>query len=184
MTDITIINKTFQPFISAGQIRERVLTLAENIREDFRNELPLFLVVLKGAYFFAKDLIQAVNIPCTVGFIRLSSYDSLQSSNIIQEGLGLTDDIKDRRVIIIEDIVESGRTLYHALQKLKTEHPVSIKVCSLLVKPSKLRFPVRADYYGFEISEAFVVGYGLDYCEQGRELADIYQLKTIESSKV
>lgn len=177
MADITILDKTFQPFISAEEIQKRVGILAENIREDFRHELPLFLVVLKGAYPFAKDLIQAVNIPCTVSFVRLSSYEGLQSSKTVQESLALTDDLKGRKVIIIEDILESGRTLYHALQKLKDEQPASIKVCSLLVKPSRLQFPVQADYFGFNISEEFVVGYGLDYQEQGRELADIYQLK-------
>lgn len=178
MADITILDKTFQPFISARQIRERVEMLAEHIRGEFRHELPLFLVVLKGAYPFAKDLIQAVNIPCMVGFIRLSSFDGLQSSKTVQELLSLTDSIQDRQVILVEDILESGRTLYYALQRLTSEQPLSIKICSLLVKPSKLQFPVRADYYGFEISEEFVVGYGLDYCEQGRGLADIYQLKT------
>lgn len=176
MADITILGKTFQPFISAEEIQKRLGVLAENIREDFRHELPLFLVVLKGAYPFAKDLIQAVNIPCTVSFIRLSSYDGLQSSKTVQESLALTDDIKGQKVIIIEDILESGCTLHHALKKLEAEGPASITICSLLVKPSKRQFPVYADYTGFEISEEFVVGYGLDYQEQGRELADIYQL--------
>lgn len=178
MADITILDKTFQPFISAAQIQEKVSALAARIREDFRHELPLFLVVLKGAYPFAKDLIQAVNIHCTVNFIRLSSYDGLQSSKTIQESLALTDDIKGRKVIIVEDILESGCTLHHALKKLEAERPASITICSLLVKPSRRQFPVHADYSGFEISEEFVVGYGLDYQEQGRELADIYQLKT------
>lgn len=176
MKEIEILNSYFRLYLSEAQIAGQVKILANTIREDYRNLYPLFLVVLKGAYPFAKDLIQEIALPSSVSFIQLSSFEGLNSTGTVNERIPLTDDIRGRHVLILEDILESGKTLFETVPTLKKHQPSSLKICTLLSKPALLKFPVPADYTGFEIPNDFVVGYGLDYRERGRELKDIYQL--------
>lgn len=181
-SEIEILGSRFGLFLSNKQIMDRIKLLAMRIREDYLEKFPLFLVVLKGAYPFAKDLIQAAGIPCSVSFIQLSSYEGFMSGESVQIRIPLTDSIEGREVIVVEDILESGKTLAEALPALQKQKPASLKVCTLLRKPHLLRFQVEIAYNGFDIPDAFVVGYGLDYREQGRELADIYKLTTSGST--
>lgn len=176
MKEIDILGYYFRLFLSQQKIEDRIRQLANAIGSDYQDLFPLFLVVLKGAFPFAKDLIQEVGIPSSVSFIRLASFEGFQSSDEVLEKIPLTDDIRDRHVIILEDIIESGKTLFVSLPALKAHQPASIKICSLLLKPDLLKFPINVDYLGFRIPDDFVVGYGLDYKERGRELKDIYQL--------
>lgn len=151
--------------------------MAEKIQVRFKHKNPLFIVVLNGAFMFASDLIKAANIPCEIAFIRVASYRGMESSGDLKELLGLQEELNNRHVIVVEDIVDSGHTMARLLEDFRVEQPASLSVAALLVKPEQMKTQINIEYTGFEISELFVVGYGLDYDGQGRYLKDIYQLK-------
>jgi len=176
---ITAHDLTFEPFIGAAEIAERVATIGEEIRAQFEGKRPLFLSVLNGAFVFAADLIRAANIECEVAFVRLASYEGTASSGEVKTVLGLDVEVKNRHIIVVEDIVDSGRTLHHFMAKLLDLRPASVSLAALLFKPEALQLPVKIDYLGFEIPNKFVVGYGLDYDGLCRNLPDIYQLSEI-----
>jgi hypoxanthine phosphoribosyltransferase len=173
---IQIHDLHFKPFISRKKIKKRISELGETLQADYGDKNPLFIGILNGAFIFAADLVRAFGQPCEIAFTRLSSYAGLQSSGQVSTKLDLDFSIKDRHVIIVEDIIDSGRTLFELSKKMHLEEPASLAIATLLLKPDALQFPLEADYVGFSIPSKFVVGYGLDYNERGRELDAIYQL--------
>ncbi len=173
---ITVNNLQFKPFIAAETIQERIEELGVALRERYAGQRPLFIGILNGAFIFTADLVRAAELECEVTFMRLSSYAGLQSTGQVTTNLGLDIEIKDRHVILVEDIIDSGRTLYELTKKMREQGPASVAIATLLLKPDALQFPLEADFVGFSIPSKFVIGYGLDYNQAGRELKEIYQL--------
>ncbi len=173
----------FEPFLSPETIDKRVRELGREIEERYRGKNPLFLAVLNGAFIFASDLVRACGIDCEISFIRLASYQGSRSSGEVKKVIGLKEDVRDRPVIIVEDIVDSGRTLTTFLPDLEKMGPASIEIATLLLKPEMIEFPIHVDYVGFEIPPRFVIGYGLDYDGQGRNFPGIYQLSKPEQNQ-
>ncbi len=177
---IQVRDLKFKPFLTAEQIHLRVEALGAAIRNDLEDKAPLFIGVLDGAFIFAADLIRAADIPCEIAFVKLNSYSGTTSSGSVKETIGLNKPVEGRHVVIIEDIVDTGRTLKAFTELLQQKQPASLSIASLLLKPDALQFPLPVDYLGFKIPDKFVVGYGLDYEGGGRELKGIYQLITTE----
>lgn len=173
---ITVNNLQFKPFIAAETIQQRIDELGVALRERYAGQRPLFIGILNGAFIFTADLVRAAELECEVTFMRLSSYAGLQSTGQVTTNLGLDIEIKDRHVILVEDIIDSGRTLYELSKKMLEQGPASVAIATLLLKPDALQFPLEADFVGFSIPSKFVIGYGLDYNQAGRELKEIYQL--------
>ncbi|WP_184544149.1 hypoxanthine phosphoribosyltransferase [Mucilaginibacter sp. FT3.2] len=174
---IKIADLEFEPLINAETIEERVKTIGLQLNEDFKNSIPVFVGVLNGSFLFIADLIKQISIPCEISFTKLASYYGGTTSKLkIRDDIDLIVDITGRDVLIIEDIVDTGNTLHYLIDKLKQRNPASIKVCSLLLKPAALQKKIdELQYVGFEIENEFVVGYGLDYKEMGRNLDAIYK---------
>ncbi|MBR1485414.1 MAG: hypoxanthine phosphoribosyltransferase [Prevotella sp.] len=176
MDTITIKDKQFRVSMPEAQIKERVRHLAQQISRDMEGKNPLFLGVLNGAFIFAADLMREMTIPCEISFVKLASYQGTTSTGKIKEVLGINEDLTGRTVIILEDIVESGLTIKRMIESLGTRNPASIHVCTLFFKPEKLKEDLKLDYVAFEIPNDFILGYGLDYDQQGRGLKDLYTL--------
>lgn len=178
MADVLIHDKTFTPFITADRIQARVAELGAAINRDYEGRKPLLIGVLNGSVIFMADLLRHIHTACEIGFIRVSSYRGTASSGSVRSLMGLNESIEGRDVIIVEDIIDTGDTAIYLIEELKKKNPASLRFATILFKPDALRQPVKPDYVGFEIPSAFVVGYGLDYDGLGRNLADIYQLKS------
>jgi hypoxanthine phosphoribosyltransferase len=164
--------------IGAEELQAKVAELGQQISEDYRGRDPLLICLLRGAVVFLSDLIRVIDIPLEMDFMAISSYgDSTESSGVVRLVMDLKSNITGRNVLIVEDIVDSGRTLAYILDNLQTRRPADIKVCALLSKPSRREVQVELDYLGFEIPDKFVVGYGLDYAENYRNLPFIGVLK-------
>lgn len=176
MALIQVHDKTFQPYISAGEITQKVETLALAIENDYKGKIPVFIVILNGSFMFAADMFKALNMAAEICFIKLASYKGTKSSGNVLTSIGLDVDLIDRDVIILEDIIDTGKTLNEFLPQLRNQHPASLKICTLLHKPEATKFPITIDYCGFSIPDKFVVGYGLDYDGLGRNIKEIYQL--------
>lgn len=176
MSIVKIKDKTFRTFIPEDQIAERVKAVAERINEDLADKNPLFLAVLNGSFIFAADLMRYITIPCEISFVKLASYQGTTSTGVIKEVIGLNEDLSGRTVVILEDIVDTGFTIKRMIETLGTRGPESVHVCTLLLKPGKLQVPLNIEYAAMEIPNDFIVGYGLDYDQQGRNLRDIYTL--------
>jgi hypoxanthine phosphoribosyltransferase len=176
MGRVKIKDKTFETSISEATIRQRVKELAMRISQDMDGKKPLFLGVLNGAFIFAADLIREMTIPCEISFVKLASYQGVTSTGKVHEVLGINEDLTGRHVIIVEDIVDTGRTMHQMIESLGTRNPASIDICALFVKPEKLEVPLDIKYSCFSIPNAFIVGYGLDYDQLGRDLKEIYSL--------
>lgn len=176
MSRVTILDKTFETSIPEAEILERVKRVAEQINKDMAGKNPLFLAVLNGSFIFAVDLMRFINIPSEISFVKLASYEGTTSTGEIKEVIGLNEDISGRDVIIVEDIVDTGSTMKRMLETLGTRNPRSLHICTLLLKPGKLAVPLNVEYVAMEIPNDFIVGYGLDYDQQGRSLRDIYTL--------
>jgi hypoxanthine phosphoribosyltransferase len=177
MTEITIKDKTFVISIPSSRIQSLIDEMAANIAQDVGQERPVFLCVLKGAFLLAADLFKRMDFDCEVSFIRLASYAGTSSTGTVKNMMGFSDNLKNRTVVVIEDIVDTGDTVVYLLDELKKQEPARILLASLLLKPDALRNPVKLDYVGFEVPNDFLVGYGLDYDGIGRNLNDIYKLK-------
>ena len=177
---IQILDKTFKPFIRHERIMETIDNVAERINTDFRGctDVPVILCVLNGSIPFTGELLQRLDFPCQLISINLSSYQGTQSTGTVLNVMGLTSSVRGRRVIICEDIVDSGNTIV-ALQEmlLDKEGASEVRICTLLLKPEVYDKPVKLDYVGMEIPNAFIVGFGLDYNEQGRNIKDIYVIE-------
>ena len=174
MDTIKILDKTFKTFIPESEIQKRVAAVAEKINHDMAGKNPLLLAVLNGSFIFAADLIRYLTIPCEISFVKLASYQGTTSTGKIKEIIGINENLENRDVIIVEDIVDTGNTMKRMLETLGTRNPRALHICTLLVKPGKLQVPLNIEYCAMEIPNDFIVGYGLDYDQQGRNLRDIY----------
>lgn len=176
MSTIKIKDKEFKIFIPEEKIKERVKEVAEQINHDMAGKNPLLLAVLNGSFIFAADLMREITIPCEISFVKLASYQGTTSTGKIKEVIGINEDLNGRTVIIVEDIVESGLTMKRMIETLGTRNPESVHICTLLLKPNKLEVDLNIEYTAFSIPNDFILGYGLDYDQQGRQLKDIYSL--------
>ncbi|GAY27179.1 hypoxanthine phosphoribosyltransferase [Prevotella sp. MGM1] len=178
MSIVRIKDKLFETSIPEAEIKQRVKAVAERINRDMAGKNPLLLAVLNGSFVFAADLMREITIPCEISFVKLASYQGTTSTGTIKEVIGINEDLTGRTVIIVEDIVESGLTIKRMIESLGTRNPESVHICTLLLKPERLKTPLDIEYVAFEIPNDFILGYGLDYDQQGRQLRDIYTLKS------
>ncbi len=176
MSNIRVHDKEFEPYLSAAVIAEKIQEMAEGINKDYAGKRPLFIAILNGSFIFASDLFKSISIEAEICFIKLASYKGTKSTGQVITAIGLDTDLIDRHVIILEDIVDTGKTLSEFLPQLQHQHPASLRIAALLHKPDATVYPIKIDYLGFSIPNKFVLGYGLDYDGLGRNIKEIYQL--------
>lgn len=174
---ITILDKQFEPFISEEDILRAVHKVADDVAKDYSTEVPIFIGVLNGSFMFVSDFLKAYGHPCELSFVKLSSYSGLTSTGLVKTLLDFPEGIAGRSVIILEDIVDTGRTVQEIYHLLVDSNVREFKIATLFFKSDVYKGEFPIDYFGIEIPDRFIVGYGLDYREQGRNLRDIYQLK-------
>jgi hypoxanthine phosphoribosyltransferase len=177
MKTVKIKDKEFELFLTQEVIENAIDKVAEQLNKDMAGKDPLFVCVLNGSFIYAAELMKRVTIPCEVSFVKVSSYKGVTSTGKLKEIYGLEEDIKDRTVVIVEDIVDTGHTMALMLEQLSCDDPKEIFVSTLLLKPDALQQQVQLDYVALEIPNDFIVGYGLDYDGYGRNLSDIYKIK-------
>ena len=176
MDTVKIKDKTFQTSIPEAEILKRVKAVAERINHDMAGKKPLFLAVLNGSFIFAADLMREITIPCQISFVKLASYEGTTSTGKITEVIGINEDLSGRTIVIVEDIVDTGLTMKRMIETLGTRNPESVHICTLLMKPEKLKVDLDIEYVAMQIPNDFIVGYGLDYDQEGRGLRDIYTI--------
>lgn len=169
-------DKHFELLINHEQILKRTLELSEKINCDYANKNPLFISILNGSFMFTADLLKNIYLPCELSFIKLKSYTGMESNGSVDILSQIDIDVKEKDILFLEDIVDTGNTIHFLRDFFEKQNPKSIKTVSLLIKPNALKHSIKIDYCGFEIENKFVVGYGLDYDGLGRNLKDIYQL--------
>lgn len=173
--EVTCNGELFKVFISKEQIEARLSLLGRQIDKEYADKKPILIGVLNGAFIFLSDLMRYITIPCEVDFMKLSSYgDAKVSSGEVRELKEIDAKIKDRHIILVEDIIDTGLSMKYMVDRMKKQDPLSIKVVTLLHKKEATKHDVQIDYVGFEIPNKFVLGYGLDYAQEGRNLAQIY----------
>lgn len=173
---IQLLDKKFELYISKDKIQETVGNLAQNINKDYTGKELVIVSVLNGSFMFASDLIKHLTGDVEITFVKVSSYQGTETTGRVDELIGLNCVLKDKHVIILEDIVDTGITIDKIYKLIESDEPASLKICSLLYKPEAFRGVNEPNYVGFEIPNAFVVGYGLDYNEKGRNLDAVYQI--------
>jgi hypoxanthine phosphoribosyltransferase len=176
MSVIKVHDKEFVPYLTSKEIEEQVARVAAEINRDYKNKKPLFIAILNGAFIFAADLFKQIDIEAEIAFIKLASYKGVKSTGKVITAIGLDVELFGRDVIIVEDIVDTGKTLSQFLPQLDHHHPASLKIAALIHKPDAMIHPINIDYLGFTIPNKFVLGYGLDYDGLGRNIKEIYQL--------
>src|SRR5688500_10062217 len=176
MATITVHDKSFEPYLTAEEIHSRIKFIAHQLNTDYVQKRPLFIAILNGSFIFAADLFKELTIDAEICFIKLASYKGTKSTGHVITAIGMDMDIFGREVVILEDIVDTGKTLSEFLPQLKHQQPASMKIVALLHKPEATVFPIKIDYLGFSIPNKFVVGYGLDYDGLGRNIREIYKL--------
>ncbi|HTQ66158.1 MAG TPA: hypoxanthine phosphoribosyltransferase [Puia sp.] len=176
MSTIHVHDKLFEPYLSAAAIAEKVKSLAARVSRDYAGKSPLFIAILNGSFIFAADLFKSLSIDAEICFIKLASYKGTKSSGQVITAIGLDTELFGRHVVILEDIVDTGKTLNEFLPQLRHQQPASLKIVALLHKPEATIYPITVDYIGFSIPNKFVVGYGLDYNGLGRNINGIYKL--------
>lgn len=176
MCTITVKDKVFSTFLTEEQIKNEVAKTAELINRDYEGKKPLFLAVLSGSFIFAADLLRSINIPCEIAFIRVASYEGTNTTGEVKQVMGLKEDLTDRHVIVVEDIIDSGLTMKELLKMLSDKGAADVSIASLLVKPGNLKVELDIKYKCFEIPNDFILGYGLDYDGEGRNFKDIYKV--------
>ena len=176
MSIVKIKDKSFKISITEAEIKERIKVVAQQMSKDMEGKNPLFLAVLNGSFIFAADLMREMTIPCEVSFVKLASYQGTTSTGKVKEVIGINENLSGRTVVIVEDIVESGKTMRQMIESLGTRNPASVQICALFFKPEKLKEDITLDYVAFRIPDDFIVGYGLDYDQQGRGLKDVYTI--------
>ena len=177
MDTIKINDRQFAISIPEEKILKEVERLAAQISRDLEGKNPLFLCVLNGSFMFAADRFRRITIPAEISFVKLASYEGTASTGVIKEVIGLSENIAGRTVVIVEDIVDTGCTMSKLVENLGTRAPEAIHICTLLLKPEKLKVDLDIKYVALEIPNDFIVGYGLDYDGYGRNLKDIYTVK-------
>lgn len=179
---IQIDDKEFELMISNEQIEKRIRLIGIQINVEYEHKVPVFIGILNGSFIFMADLMKEIHISSEVTFVKVSSYEADKSTGSVKREIDLSMDLKNRDIIIIEDIVDTGLTLEYILEMVKKQNPASVKVCTLLIKPNSLKTEIdEIAYLGFEIPNDFVVGYGLDYKGLGRNLKDIYRAINLPS---
>jgi len=175
---IVLKDKVFRPFISYGEIEKAIDGVAEKINADFRGceDIPIILCILNGSIMFTGELLKRLDFPCQLVSMKLSSYVGTQSTGDVREVMGLTADVTGRRIIVVEDIVDTGNTITVLKDILTEKGAADVRICTMLLKPEVYTKQVPLDYVGMEIPNAFIVGFGLDYDELGRNYKDIYVL--------
>ena len=177
MSIIKVSDKEFAPFIPQEKIENEIQRIASEIKRDMQDKEPLFLVMLNGAFMFASDLVKEIEFDCMISFIKVSSYAGTASTGQVKELIGLDVDVRDRDVLIIEDIVESGLTMHQAVEQLRRAGAKSVEICSFVHKPMKLIYhDVQPKYIGLNIKDSFIIGYGLDIDGYARNLPEVYEL--------
>ena len=166
----------FKPFISEERIQKEVSRIAEQMNQDLADKDPIFLGILNGAFMFASDLYKQLTFPCQITFLKLASYSGTESTGTVKQLIGINRDLKDRVVVVLEDIVDTGVTLETIIRQLSGYQPAEIRVATFLHKPEATVREVKLDYVGMEIPNDFILGYGLDYDGYGRNFKEIYQL--------
>ncbi|MBB6459182.1 hypoxanthine phosphoribosyltransferase [Flammeovirga kamogawensis] len=175
-----VLDKEFVPFIGKEQIAERNRQLGAEITKEYQGKDVLMISVLNGSFMFASDLVKEIDLPMDLSFVKYASYEGTESTGKVKQLIGFNAQaVKDKHIVIIEDIVDTGRTMQALIKDLEVMEPASVKVVSLLFKPEALKIPMTIDYVGFEIDPKFVVGYGLDYDGFGRNIPEILVLKDI-----
>lgn len=174
MEEIIIRDKSFSLSIGPDEIARRVNDMAKDISTDLKERELVFIIILNGAFMFASDLLKQITIPCLISFVKLASYSETTSSGTIKKLIGLNEELKDKTVVIIEDIVDTGNTLDAIIKQIRSFDAAEIKVASLLHKPEVYTHNYTLDYVGFRVPNKFLVGYGLDYDGLGRNLTGIY----------
>ncbi|MBL7825974.1 MAG: hypoxanthine phosphoribosyltransferase [Saprospiraceae bacterium] len=175
---IQIHDLRFVPLIEEADVRLRVEAMGKELQEKLGDKNPLFISILSGAFVFAADLFRAFESPCEIGFVKLASYAGTRSTGEVQTVMGLSKNLEGRHLVVVEDIIDTGRTLHYFLEHLQAQKPASVTTITFLRKPDALEFPVQVDMVGFDIENKFVVGYGLDYDDIGRNIKGIYVLET------
>ena len=176
MSIVKIKDKSFKTSIPEAEILKKVQVVADRLNKDYAGKKPVFLAVLNGAYIFAADLMRLITVPSEISFVKYASYEGTSSTGSMKTLMGLNQDLAGRHVVIVEDIVDSGFTIPEMNEDLKKMNPASVEVCSLLVKPGNLKVDLDINYAVMEIPNDFIVGYGLDYDQEGRNLRDIYTI--------
>ena len=171
---IKLQDKTFRVLISAEEIDKAVSRVADQLNERYQGRTPIFLGVLSGSFLFLADLVRKVDFNSQMAFVKISSYEGTESTGKVKQKLGINFDIEGRDIIIVEDIVETGHSMTYLLDYLKAKNPASITICTLFFKPEKFLYEYKIDYTALSIGNEFIVGYGLDYNQLGRNLKDIY----------
>jgi hypoxanthine phosphoribosyltransferase len=173
---IKVLDKTFEPFISAERISEIVGKLAKKLNSDLKDKDVIFLGILNGSFMFASDLYKQIELPSQISFLKLASYQGTSTSGNVKRLIGINEDLLGKTVVVLEDIVDTGITIENIIKQLKGYEPAEIKIATFLFKPAALKVKINLDYVGLEIPNDFIIGYGLDYNGFGRNLADIYKI--------
>ncbi|MEJ8842539.1 hypoxanthine phosphoribosyltransferase [Lacibacter sp. H375] len=176
MSTIKVHDKYFTPYMTEATVLARIAEIGKDIDRDYTGKKPLFIAILNGSFMFASDLFKCVTIDAEICFIKLASYKGTKSTGQVITAIGLDTDIVDRHVIIVEDIIDTGKTMNEFLPQLHNQQPASLKIAALLHKPEATKYPITIDYLGFSVPNKFLLGYGLDYDGLGRNLKEIYQL--------
>lgn len=176
MEKIKVHDKIFKPYLTEDRLQQRIKELAEDISNDYKGKRVIFIAILNGSFMFAADFFKHLTIESEISFIKLASYQGLKSTGAVTTAIGLDTDLHGRHVVLLEDIIDTGKTLHHFLPQLEHQQPASLKIVTLLHKAEMTQYPLQIDYTGFVIPNKFVVGYGLDYDGLGRNYKDIYQL--------
>ncbi|MBQ9312191.1 MAG: hypoxanthine phosphoribosyltransferase [Bacteroidales bacterium] len=178
MEEYTIDDKVFEKYISHSQLEVIVKSLADKINKDYTDKEVIFVVVLNGAFMFAADLFKKINLKAKITFVKLASYENSSSTGVVKQLIGLNENIKDKEVIIVEDIVDTGASMRMLRNQLLALEPKSLEIAALMFKPNKFKENYPVKYVGMNIEDPFIIGYGFDLNGYGRNLEDIYQLKT------
>lgn len=177
MQTVTLHDKTFELFIAEQAIHDAISALAQQINKDYEGKNPLFLGILNGSFLFSADLFRLIEGNAEISFLKMASYQGTATTGKINELIGINEDITNRHVIILEDIVDTGITLEKIISDLNTKNPASIAIATLLFKPAAYQKSIPVNYIGMKVANDFLVGYGLDYDGLGRNLKEIYKLK-------
>lgn len=177
MQEVIVHGRVFEPYLTEETIEQAVSNIADQLNQDYKNQKIIFVAVLNGSFMFCSDLLKKIKLDCEISFVKLTSYEGTSSTGKVQELIGLQQDVSETHVVLVEDIVDTGNTLEKLHEIFEGKNLASLKIATLLYKPSAYKKNLPIDYIGKEIPNEFVLGYGLDYDGLGRNLASIYKLK-------